>query len=183
MSIASSLITAAEFAEMPDPGHPQELVRGVIVDRPPSQSRHGLVCGNVFFHLRLFVEQHRLGRVFCNDTGVITERDPDSVRGADVMFISFAKLPAGAAPQGYVTVPPDAVFEVRSPSDRWKELYRKIAEYLSLGAAAAYLLDPDTGRVYCFYPDREQQILERSDEFVGVGVLDAFRLPVSKFFE
>jgi Uma2 family endonuclease len=114
---------------------------------------------------------------------VITERDPDSVRGADVMFIGFAKLPAGTPPQGYVTVPPDAVFEVRSPSDRWKELHRKIAEYLSLGAAAAYLLDPDTERVHCFYPDREQQILEPGDEFAGVGVLEAFRLPVSKFFE
>lgn len=183
MSIATSHITAAEFAEMPDPGHPQELVRGFIVDMPPPKSRHGLVCGNVFFRLRQFVDQLGLGRVLCNDTGIITERDPDSVRGADVMFVSFAKIPRESPPEGYLTVAPDAVFEVRSPSDRWKDLHRKIAEYLSLGVPAAYLLDPDTERVYCFYPDRDQQIIESGDEFVGVGSLEGFRLPVARFFE
>ena len=42
-----------------------------------------------------FVEEHDLGRVMSNDSGVITERDPDTVRGADVAYYSYARLPEG----------------------------------------------------------------------------------------
>jgi Uma2 family endonuclease len=183
MSVASSLITASEFARMPDPGHPQELVRGVVIDMPPPKPRHNQICGNVFFQLRLYADKNQLGHVLPNDTGVITEHDPDSVRGPDVMFISYAKVPSGPLPPTYFTVAPDAVFEVRSAGDRWSELHRKVAEYLLLGVPAVYVLDPETSRVHCFYPDDAQQILEASDEFVGVGPLSGFRVPVARFFD
>jgi hypothetical protein len=38
------LYTAEEFARRPDPGYPEELVRGRIVAMPVPQARHGLVC-------------------------------------------------------------------------------------------------------------------------------------------
>jgi len=36
-----------------------------------------------------FVDEHELGRVMSNDSGVITERESDTVRGADVTFYSL----------------------------------------------------------------------------------------------
>lgn len=183
MSIAQSLLTAAEFAKMPDPGHPQELVRGVVVDMPPPIPLHGLVCGNVYYHVRQFADQHNLGRAFTNDSGVVTERNPDTVRGPDVIFVGFAKVPPGSLPRTYFTVPPDAVFEVRSPSDRSSELLVKISEYLELGVPAIYVLDPETMRVHCYYQDRADEILHATDEFVGIGPLAGFRVSVAKFFE
>lgn len=71
MSIAQSLLTAVEFGQMPDPGHPQELVRGVIVDLPPPKIRHGQVCVRVCVLLQAHVEAKRLGHVIANDSGVI----------------------------------------------------------------------------------------------------------------
>jgi Uma2 family endonuclease len=183
MSIAQSLLTAAEFAKMPDPGHPQELVRGVVVDMPPPIPLHGLVCGNVYYLVRQFADQHNLGRAFTNDSGVVTERDPDTVRGPDVVFVSFAKLPPGSRPRAYLSVPPDAVFEVLSPSDRKSEVLRKVTEFLQLGVPAVYVLDPDTSRVQCYFPDRPDEILNAADELVGIGPLAGWRVPVAKFFE
>ena len=183
MSTATSLITATEFQRMPDPGHPQELVRGVIVDMPPPRLRHGQVCGNVYHQVRLFADQLGLGHVVPNDSGVLTERDPDTVRGMDVAFIGYEKIPPGPLPANYLDVAPDAVFEVRSPSDRWSQIHKKIAEYLLMGVPAVYVLDPDTERVHCYYPDRPEQLLAADAEFVGSGVLQGLRLPVSKFFE
>jgi Uma2 family endonuclease len=183
MSLATSLITAAEFARMPDPGHPQELVRGVIVNMPPPKLRHGQVCGNVYLLLRLFADQHQRGHVVPNDTGVVTEQDPDTVRGMDVALIGYSKIPRGPLPKNYLEFAPDAVFEVRSPSDRWKDLHRKVAEYLNLGVPCVYVLDPDQCRIYCFYPDQPEEILGAADEFVGIGPLAGFCVPVAKFFE
>ena len=64
----------------PDPGHPEELVQGRIITMPPPQPRHGQVCVKVIRILDRYVEEHDLGQVLSNDSGVITERDPDTVR-------------------------------------------------------------------------------------------------------
>jgi Uma2 family endonuclease len=182
MSIATSLLTAAEFAQMPDPGHPQELVRGVVVDMPPPRFRHGKVCGRITTLLTVYSDQLQLGHVLGNDSGIVTEHKPDTVRGPDVFFVSYAKVPAKADPD-YLTIAPDAVFEVRSPSDRWRDVLAKVSEYLHFGVPAVYLLDPDTSRVHCYYQDLPEEILNSTDEFVGIGPLAGFRVPVAKFFE
>jgi Uma2 family endonuclease len=183
MSIGQALLSAAEFSRLPDPGHPQELVCGVVVDMPPPIPLHGLVCGNVYYLVRQFADQHNLGRAFTNDIGVVTERDPDTVRGPDVVYVSFAKCPAGSRPRDYFSFPPDAVFEVLSPSDRKSEVLRKVTEFVQLGVPAVYVLDPETTRVYCYYPDRPDEILNSSDELAGVGPLSGWRVPVARFFE
>lgn len=182
MSIAESLITAAEFAEMPNPGYPQELVRGVIVNMTPPKFRHGKVCNRIAYLLTGFVDGHQLGHVVGNDSGVITEQDPDTVRGPDVYFVSYAKVPLDANPE-YLTVAPDAVFEVLSPSDRWSEVLKKVAEYLLCGVPAVYVLDPELSRIHCYYPNHPEEILERPQQLKGVGPLENFLVPVAKFFE
>jgi hypothetical protein len=84
---APKLLTAEEFARMPDPGHPEELVRGRIVPLPYPDRRHDQIFGNVILPLGRFLEVHDLGHV-CNGTGVITERGPDTIRGADITLYS-----------------------------------------------------------------------------------------------
>lgn len=48
--------------------------------------RHGLVCANVAGILRNNAIAVKKVYVCSNDTGVVVERDPDTVRGPDVMF-------------------------------------------------------------------------------------------------
>jgi len=71
------LLTAEEFGRRPDPGYPEELVRGRIVAISVPNRRHGQVCSKVDRILGNFAEEHELGHVLCNDSGVITEREPD----------------------------------------------------------------------------------------------------------
>src|SRR5262245_40710595 len=107
MSIVSSLLTAAEFAQLPDLVHPQELVRGVIEDMPVHRFRHGKTCAGTAHLLTSFVDEHDLGRVLTNDSSVVTEQGPDTVRGPDVVFVSYAKVPREMEPE-YLLVAPDA---------------------------------------------------------------------------
>src|SRR5258708_37197012 len=126
----TALMTAEEFARRPDPGHPEELVRGRVVPVPVPDRRHGQICSKVCRLLGNFAEEHDLGHVLNNDSGVITARQPDTVRGADVAFYSYNRLPKGPLPVLYPEVAPDLVVEVRSPGDRWPEALAKVAEYL-----------------------------------------------------
>src|SRR5271165_889101 len=109
------LLTAEQFAQRPDSGHPEELVRGRVVPMPMPRPRHGEICKKVGRILGNWVEEEDLGRVLSNDTGVITERDPDTVRGADISFYSYARVPRGPLPDRYLDTPPDLVVEVLSP--------------------------------------------------------------------
>src|SRR5438128_11763328 len=77
------LLTAEEFFLLPDPedGSQQELVRGEVITMPPPGGLHGVTCSNVDRKIGVFVDAGPGGTLACNDTGFITERGPDSVRG------------------------------------------------------------------------------------------------------
>ncbi|MFI5455913.1 MAG: Uma2 family endonuclease [Isosphaerales bacterium] len=184
MSTAIQLLyTAEEFARRPDPGYPEELVRGRIVSMPPPQARHGQVCSTVVYTLKRFLEDHDLGHVLSNDSGVITERGPDTVRGADVSFYSYSRVPKGPLPSKYLDVPPDLVIEVRSPDDRWPRILRKVAEYLEAGVAIVGVLDPEWNTLHLYEGDQRVRILSEHDELTLPGLLGEFRVAVSRFFE
>ena len=92
------LITAEEYGKLPSNGVPSELIRGRIVEMNIPFSRHGAICSNIDFALRLYLLDHDVGRVMCNDAAVRTERGPDTVRGADVAFISYNRRAKGPIP-------------------------------------------------------------------------------------
>ena len=105
MATAEALMTAQEFARRPDPGGPRSWsAGGSSHDR--ARPRHGQICAEVVWIAPALREDHDLGHVVSNDSGVITERDPDTVRGADIAFYSYAKLPKGPLPKSYPSVSP-----------------------------------------------------------------------------
>lgn len=121
MSIATrhKLITAEEYLEMPDPqdGSKRELVQGVIVPIAQPGFEHGEVQGNSYFLLKLYAREHQSGRVVV-ESGVITETDPDTVRGPDVSYYSLLKIPKDQRLTGYPASCPDLLVEVLSPGNR-----------------------------------------------------------------
>lgn len=178
----TALMTAEEFGARPDPGYPEELVRGEVVPMPLTDTRHGEVCARATYLLMRFLEDHDLGRVIGNDAGVITTRGPDSVRGPDVAFFSYARIPKGPIARGYQAVSPELVVEVRSPSDRWPKVHAKVGEYLNAGVLVVVVLDPEPRTAHIFGAD-EPRRLSVEEDLTLPGVLDGFAVPVGKFFE
>jgi Uma2 family endonuclease len=184
MAIVTSLLTAEEYMALPDSfDGATELVKGVLVTIPPPWPRHGEICARISFLLQLYLQDHEVGRVLTNDSSMITERDPDSVRGPDVAYYSYERVPKGPLPDGLIPVSPDAVFEVRSPNDRWSELHAKVAEYLRVDVKTVCVFDDRTRSIHVFHADREPQVLAGEDEFALPGVLGDFRVSARRFFE
>ncbi len=183
MATAEALMTAEEFGQRPDPGYPEELVQGRIVEMPPPDRRHGYICLQAGYLLRQFVDEHGLGRVMSNDSAVITERDPDTVRGADIAYYSYARLPRGPLAKGYGPEIPELVIEVRSASDRWKDVLEKVTEYLKAGVLVVVVLDPEPQVAHVFGADEAPRTLASEDELAYPGPLEGFRVRVGRFFE
>jgi Uma2 family endonuclease len=177
------LLTAEEFGRRPDDGRPEELVRGKIVMSPPPNRRHGKVCSKADRIIGNFVEEHDLGHVLSNDSGVITERDPDTVRGADVAYYSYERLPKGPLPPAYGPEAPELVIEVKSPSDRGPAILQKVAEYLNAGVLYVTVLDPDAESAVVYGPEGTPRTLGRDDELTFPDVLPGFRVVVGRLFE
>ncbi len=178
-----TLLTAEQFAKRPDGGLPEELVRGRIVTMTVPKPRHGYPCntaGRVFGN---FVDEHGLGRVLNNDSGVITGRDPDTVRGADVAFYSYKRLPPGDLPDQYLDIAPELVVEVRSPGDLWPRMLAKIAEYLEAGVSTVVVLDDQHRSAHVFGDDGTHQVLGPDDELAFRALLGNFKVAVRRFFE
>lgn len=180
--VEASLLTAAEFGRRPEPGYPEELVRGEIVSMPPTGPRHGKVC---FLAARLFgnfIEERDLGQVLTNDAGVITERDPDTARGPDLAYYSYDRLPRGPLAEGYGPETPDLGVEVRFPSERWGDLHETGAEYLKAGVRIVVVLDPDERSAHVFAAAAAPRSLGTEDELTLPVVLGDSAVAVRRFF-
>ncbi len=180
---APNLMTVDEFARRPDPGYPEELVRGRIVPMPQPTRRHGEICSKSVRILGNFADDHDLGKVLCNDTGVITERGPDTVRGADISFYSYQRIGRGPLPRDYGEVPPELIVEVRSPSDRWSKVLAKVVEYLEAGVLAVVVLDDDSRTALLAMADQPPRRLGPDDDLTIPEILPGFSVPVRRFFE
>ncbi len=176
-------ITAEQFAARPDPGYPEELVRGRIVRMSPPGARHGQICNRMARFLGNYAEEHDTGHALCNDSGVITERDPDSVLGADVSYYSYDRIPRGPLPVQYPAVAPELVVEVRSPSDRWPKVLAKVAEYLEAGVGVVCVLDDASRTARVFDAEGLVRILGEADELTFPELLPGFGVRVGRFFD
>jgi len=184
MATMEALITAEEFLTMPNHGQPRELVLGRIVELTPPATRHGQVCGRVYRFIDRHAEKHETGHVVCNDSGFITHRNPDSVRGPDVSYYGFDQIPAGPMPTKYTGIVPRLAIEVMSPTNTWRELLAKTAEYLEAGVTVACIVDPESRTVQVFRADRRPETLTGDMELKLPEVLgEEFSVPVNKFFE
>lgn len=183
MSTATQPITIEEYARLPASERPTELVRGRIVEMNVPKPKHGYVCGNIYYALRKHADEHDLGRAFSNDSGVVTERDPDTLRGADVSYYSFDRLPRGPLRDGYFNVPPELVFEVRSPDDRWGEILQNVGEYLSAGVKVVCVVDPATDTAQVHRNDQPPVTAGRDDTLDLDDAVPGFRPRLAEFLE
>lgn len=177
----AKLLTAEEYALLPDEGQRTELRRGVVVTKNLPGFRHGEVCGNVHHFIDTFVRQHQLGRTLTNDSGIITERNPDTVRGADVSFYSYQRVPKGQSPIGYAGASPEIVFEVVSPSNTRRAIKEKIAEYVKAGVNVVCVVDPQHKTVNLEFPELPTEKLQ-GDDLLSFAELPGFNVSVSKVF-
>lgn len=160
MLVGEKLITAEDFYRMPKPrtGERLELVKGEVVTMSPPGAVHGDKASVVVSALRLFAEQHRLGKVLI-ETGFRLERNPDTVRAPDVSFISNRRLPADGLPEGFILGAPDLAVEVVSPGDLDWEVQGKVGEYLANGANRVWAIRPRARTVTVHHPDGSARTL------------------------
>jgi len=174
-------ITAAEFLKMDLGAGSFELVRGEIIELPPPNYAHGLVCGNAYFILSGFGRRTGHGHAASNDSAVGISGD--TVRGADVCYFSEARWPRAQVGQDLPPVPPDLVVEVYSPGDRPAKMFAKVADYLAAGVLMVWVLHPQRRNLTIYRQDEPTSLLlAESASVEDLPELPGFRCRVAEFF-
>ena len=182
-TIANKLLTAEDLIRLYSEGIRGELIQGEFCETMSAGVTHGKVVINVAGELRSFVRPRRLGSLMGSDTGILLERDPDTVREPDIAYISAEKMPIGAEVPGYSEVVPDLVVEIASPSDTSQQVEEKARMWLSYGVRLVWTMHPAT-RTVNVYPDSGARItLAEGEALDGGDVLPCFSWEVSDIFD
>ncbi len=163
--------------------NPCELVCGRIVRMTPTNPTHGRIEANVAAALRAFVRTQNLGVVMAGEVGIFTTRNPDTVRAADVLFLSHERDALRTRRDGFLEVAPDLVVEILSPTDRPDAVRRKLDEYFAAGVRMAWVIDPATRTVRVHRPNGDVRSVAAGEVVAGDDVLPGFVLPVDEVFE
>jgi Uma2 family endonuclease len=158
-----------------------ELVRGEVIELPPPTKPHGCICNNVGRLLGNYTFERGTGYVTSNDSGVLLQRGPDTVRGPDVALYEDAEAFDELHPK-YGETPPRLAVEVLSPSDQAGRILRKIKDYLRSGVALVWVIDPEEKTVTAHRPDRPHTEFGTNDVLCDADVLPGFSCPVADLF-
>ncbi len=176
-----SITTADELLGAPEELGRCELVKGELIMMTPAGSFHGRVEDNIYREISVFVCRHDLGMVFPSDTGFILERFPDTVRSPDISFVGRARIPS-VPPQGFFPGAPDLAVEIRSPSDRSREIDDKIRDYLAAGSLVVWDVNPASKSVTVHRHGAEPVVFGADGSLTEDELLPGFALSVKAIF-
>lgn len=177
MGAQAPLMTAEELLRSDIPNKSTELVRGVLMVREPPGSWHGQLAARLTFLLGQHVYPRGLGELFAQDSGFLIERDPDTVRAADVAFVSAART-SQIGRHGYAPIAPDLAVEILSPGDRPGEVLEKVAEWLRAGTRIVWVIDPNRRVAHVHRADGTIAIVHQNGALDGEDVLPGFSCPI-----
>ncbi len=175
-------VTANEFLTHPSAAAASELVRGAVHVMTPASGAHGVVAGTIFAALNAFVEQRQLGMCFPDNTGFQLPGLGDTVRSPDVAFVRMERLPTGGIGTGWMTVAPDLVVEILSPTETTSQLEDKLRDYRSAGTRVFWIVDPLARTVSVRDAATGDRVVGEHGEIDAPELLPGFVMPVARIF-
>ena len=180
---ADRLYTEEDLYGLPDDGYRYELQVGLLIAEPLPTPRHGRVMTTISNVLAEFVRGKGVGAVYTGDTGFVLARDPDTVRGPDVSFVSQERLASLTDETRAFPGAPDLAIEIVSPSNSTSEIHAKVADYLAAGARLVWVVDPETKVVTTYRSLLAPVRLAPDATLDGEDVLPGFSIPCARLFE
>ena len=174
------LMTGEELARHPEL-EPCELVNGEVVRIAFADVIHGIIEASLAFELVSYTDETGRGIAMGGEVGIYTRRNPDTVRGADALFISHERYDR-RGPGTFLDVAPELVIEIRSPLDRPGAMKTKVREYLAIGVDRVWIIDPQCRQVQIYCSPEQVETLEIGDTLRDDEILPGFSLSLSDLF-
>jgi Uma2 family endonuclease len=120
--------------------------------------------------------------VLSGEARAVLAQDPDTTVGIDVAVFAAGVLENQSPESALVLGIPLLAVEILSPHDKHEKICEKIAEYLRVGVALVWEVDPDFQTVRVFRPGNEPIMFNRNQRIDGGEVLTGFEVAVATLF-
>jgi Uma2 family endonuclease len=158
-----------------------ELVDGTLVEKAMGW-RESLLAMVIVRWLGNFLEVNPLGVVTGPDG--MTRLFGKTVRGPDVAFVSWERLPAGKLPDEPVPLlVPDFVVEVLSVSNTRAEMARKRREYFQAGVRLVWMVDLQVRTVAIYSSAESVRVATEKETIDGGNVLPGWQVNLAQLFD
>lgn len=157
-----------------------ELVDGTLVEKAMGW-QESLLAGVLLHWLHSYLDKHHLGVVTGPDG--MTRLFGDTVRGPDVAFVAWDRLPGGKIPKEPIPdLVPNFVIEVLSSSNTYAEMSRKRREYFHAGVELLWMVDHRTRTVTVFISSQEALVFTAAQKLDGGEVLPGWQVDIADLF-
>jgi Uma2 family endonuclease len=143
----------------------------------------GRLIVEVAYQLEKHVREKRLTGLVFSDVGVVLglRRDPERMRGPDVLFIESSKL-EGHDPEKLFRGTPDLAIEIDLTSAKKPGGQQRILEYLEAGVRLVWAIDLHTHTAMTYRPDGSARLVRADEALDAEEVVPGFRLSLNELF-
>jgi Uma2 family endonuclease len=184
--VAAALTTTEELLALPENGVDRWLIRGQLRERPMTvrDRWHSRIMARVTQILGNWRDQQPepRGAVLCGEAGVRLQRDPDTVVGIDIIYVSAEVANLEPTDTRLLDGVPILAVEILSPNDTQEDINDKVDTYMSAGVSLVWVIDPHHRTVEVFRPGAEPEMRNAQQELSGEPELPGFRVPVAQLF-
>jgi Uma2 family endonuclease len=142
-------LTYDDFLLFPDDGQRHELIDGEHFVTPSPYQIHQIIVGNLYFAIRVYLEEHPIGQVFLSPFDVVFSNF--DVVEPDLLYISTARHEI--LTKQNVQGAPDLVIEVGSPGTRRRDETIKRRLYERSEVSEYWIVDPELEVVRIYQRD------------------------------
>jgi Uma2 family endonuclease len=187
MATVTTPMTVEEFLALPDDGVERWLIAGELRERPMTVRNrvHSavLACGCAELENWRRLQPPPQGKVLGGEAGVRLSRNPDTVVGIDIVYVSPAVLAQQRDDTTLIDGVPTLAVEILSPSDTQEEIHEKLDVFRTAGVPLVWVIDPRDRTVRVYRIGAEPELFNVRQELSGEPHVPGFRLPVARLFE
>lgn len=157
-----------------------ELVDGTLVEKSMGW-QESLLAGVLLHWLHSYLDSNRLGVATGADG--MTRLFGDTVRGPDVAFVAWERMPNGQIPKDPIPdLVPNFVIEVLSTSNTYAEMSRKRREYFHAGVEVLWMVDHRARTVTVFNSSLDATVHSEDEVIDGGRVLPGWQVNIAGLF-
>jgi Uma2 family endonuclease len=177
-----------EFRTQPPTPQPSYILDGVKIMSPSPRPIHQIITDNFLDLIREFRRAGGAVRAIPAPMDVVIRRVPLRTRQPDILVISEERYRQSGVPDmdGPITVAPELIVEVLSPSETRRSIEEKVADFQVIGVQECWLVSPEaeTVEILALTPAeiRPAAHYSRGQDAESI-VFPDLRLPVASIFE
>jgi Uma2 family endonuclease len=179
-------MTTEEMLALPAGGMSRWLIDGRLREKPKilHDRFHAGTMANLAGILGTFIHEQPKprGQVGCGNMGIVLGRDPDTVVGVDLAYISPQTVAAQSRECSLVEGIPTLIVEILASGDRIEEINEKTAAFRRAGVPLVWIVDPYGQTVVVHRLGAKPQLFNTDQELAAEPHLPGFRVAVAELF-